>query len=154
MFGMSEADYCFTIKCLTMKLHIMSLLAAAALIVSCSTTRTSTSENAAYASLPSTLRLDFERHYPDATNVTWSQYDATTVPIDWELTDWSAMDASDYVVRFDMGSNNYYALYDANGTWIGSAYAMSNTALLPSAVTTTLNSQFKGYTIDAVQKET
>jgi hypothetical protein len=136
-----------------MKLRILSLLAAAAIITSCSTTKTSTSENAAYAGMPSTIRLDFERHYPDATNVAWTNFDAAAVPIDWELTDWAVLDNDDYVVRFDMGSDNYYAWYDANGTWIGSAYAVSNTSLLPSAVTTTLNSQYKDYTIESIQKE-
>jgi hypothetical protein len=136
-----------------MKLRFLSLLAAAAIITSCTTTRTSTSDNAAYADMPAAIRLDFERHYPDATNVTWSNYDAIAVPIDWELTDWAVLDNNDYVVRFDMGSDNYYAWYDADGTWIGSAYAVSNTALLPSAVRTTLNSQYKDYTIESIQKE-
>ena len=137
-----------------MKLRMLSLLFAVAIITSCTTTRTSTSDNAAYAGLPSTIRLDFERHYPDATNVTWTNYDGSTIPIDWELTDWTVLGTDDYVVRFDMGSDNYYAWYDADGTWIGSAYAMNSTAILPSAVRTTLNSQYKDYTIESIQKET
>ena len=136
-----------------MKLRILSLLIAAAIITSCTTTQTSTSENAAFG-LPSSVRLDFERHYPDATNVTWSNFDAATVPIDWELTDWAVLDADDYVVKFNMGNDAYFAWYDANGTWIGSAYTMSATSTLPAAVTTTLNSQFKDYTIESIQKET
>ena len=137
-----------------MKVQILSLLLSAAIITSCTTTRTSTSENAAYAGMPAAIRMDFERHYPDATNVTWTNYDGSTVPIDWELTDWTVAGTDDYVVRFDMGSDNYYAFYDADGTWIGSAYAMSSTSILPSAVTTTLNNQYKGYTIESIQKET
>ena len=137
-----------------MKLRILSLLAAAAIITSCTTTRTSTSDNAAYAGMPASIRMDFERHYPDATNVTWATYDGSVLPIDWELTDWTVLGTDDYVVRFDMGSDNYYAWYDADGTWIGSAYTLSNTAILPSAVSTTLNNQYKGYTIESIQKET
>src|SRR3982751_6438214 len=105
-----------------MKVRILSLLAAAAIITSCSTTQTSTSDNAAYGGMPATIRMDFERHYPDATNITWTTYDAAALPIDWELTDWAILDNDDYVVRFDMGSDNYYAWYDANGNWIGSTY--------------------------------
>ena len=61
--------------------QIMSLVAAAALLVtSCETTRTSTSNNAAY-DLPVSIRADFEAQYPTATNVTWMRYDATTTPM-------------------------------------------------------------------------
>ncbi|MGZ5189722.1 MAG: PepSY-like domain-containing protein [Flavisolibacter sp.] len=137
-----------------MKLRILSLLFAVAIVTSCTTTRTSTSENAAYAGMPAMIRLDFERHYPDATNITWTNYDGSTLPIDWELTDWTALGSDDYVVRFDMGSDNYYAWYDADGTWIGSSNAISSSSILPSAVTTTLNSQYKDYTIESIQKET
>lgn len=132
----------------------MSFVVAAALLVtSCQTTRTSTSTNAAYDNLPVSVRGDFVAQYPNATNVTWSQYDAATVPIDWEMTGWQVLDANDYVVRFDMGTDTYYAYYDTDGTWVGSAYAISNHNNLPSAVYGTLNSQFKDYTIEKVQRE-
>jgi hypothetical protein len=137
-----------------MKLQIMSLLTAAIVMTSCSTTQTSTSSNAAYGGMPTAVRTDFERHYPDATNIVVTNYDAAAVPIDWELTDWSPLDASDYLVTFNMGNDKYYAWYDANGTWVGSAYALEATSILPSAVTTTLHSQFNGYTIESLQKET
>ena len=51
-----------------MKLQIMSLLTAAIVMASCSTTKTSTSSGAAYGGMPQAVRMDFERHYPDATN--------------------------------------------------------------------------------------
>jgi len=137
-----------------MKLQIMSLLTAAIVMASCSTTKTSTSADAAYGGMPQAIRMDFERHYPDATNIVVTNYDASIVPIDWELTDWSPLDASDYVVTFNMGNDKYYAWYDTEGTWIGSAYALQATSILPSAVSTTLNSQFSGYTIETLQKET
>jgi hypothetical protein len=136
-----------------MKLQIMSLLIATTIMVSCSTTQSSTSSNAAYGNMPQSVRVDFERHYPDASNVLVTHYDAATLPIDWELTDWTALDANDYVVSFNMGSDQYYAWYDSDGTWIGTAYAMSS-SILPSDVTATLNSKFAGYAIDSIQKET
>ena len=134
-----------------MKLPIISLFAAV-VMASCGTTRTSTNTSAAYG-LPVIIRSDFEAQYPTATNVTWSKYDMTTTPIDWELTDWTPMDNNDYVVVFDMGSDKVNAYYDANGTWIGSAYTLTNNSLLPSAVSTTVSNNYSGYTIESVQRE-
>jgi hypothetical protein len=75
------------------------------------------------------------------------------IPIDWELTGWPAMDVDDYVVSFNMDNDRYYAWYDADGTWIGTAYVMSSYAGLPVAVNNVLNNQFSGYTIVSVNKE-
>ena len=133
--------------------QIMSLVAAAALLItSCETTRTSTSNNAAY-DLPVSIRADFEAQYPTATNVTWMQYDATTTPIDWEMTGWEPLDANDYVVRFDLANDQYYAWYDSNGGWIGSAYVVHDYTKLPAAVHALLTNQFRDYTIENVQRE-
>ena len=93
-----------------MKLKIVSLVVAITLLVSCGTTYTSTSNNAAYnVSVPSSIQGHFAVQYPDATNIVWNAYDAATVPIDWEMTGWTMLDASDYVVTFDVGTNKYYA---------------------------------------------
>src|SRR5215218_2870973 len=89
-----------------MKLKIMSLVLATALFVSCGTTYTSTTSNAAYG-LPANIRTNFTALYPDATNVTYTQFDAATAPIDWELNGWTALDANDYAVSFDMGGRKY-----------------------------------------------
>ena len=134
-----------------MKLPIISLFAAV-ILASCGSSRTSTNTSAAYG-LPVVIRSDFEAQYPTATNVTWSKFDYATTPIDWELTDWSSMDNNDYVVQFDMGSDKMYAWYDETGHWIGSAYAVANNSMLPSAINTTLTSNYSGYTIESVQKE-
>jgi hypothetical protein len=143
----------FFIKTFIMKLQIMSLVAAAALAVSsCGTTRTSTSSNAAY-DLPASVRADFSAQYPTATNVTWSAFDPATAPIDWELNSWTMMDANDYVVKFDLGADTYYAWYDSDGEWIGSAYSVVDHARLPASVHATLNSQFPGYNIERIQRE-
>ncbi len=132
---------------------ILSFVAAAALLItSCETSRSSTSNNAAY-DLPVSVRADFEAQYPTATNVTWSQFDAAVTPIDWEMTGWTLLDANDYVVRFDLAGDSYYAYYDTDGTWIGSAYTVSDHNNLPSAVYGVLNQDFKDYTIEKVQRE-
>lgn len=135
-----------------MKKFMCFVAAAALLITSCETSRTSTSNNAAY-DLPVSIRSDFEAQYPTATNVTWSQFDAAITPIDWEMAGWAPLDADDYVVRFDLGTDNYYAYYDSDGTWVGSAYTITNHNNLTSAIYGVLNEQFKDYTIEKVQRE-
>lgn len=155
-----------------MKSRFLSLAAAVALMASCSTpqpattgtttttttdatgttTQTSTSTNAAL-SVPAGIQTSFTARYPTASAVTWSTYDVNTVPVDWELTGWTVMDNSDYVARFRMDDQDYYALYDANGDWIGSYYVVSNNNSLPAAVNSLITSRFNGYTISKVQRE-
>jgi hypothetical protein len=96
----------------------------------------------------------FITQYPNASNVVWSNYDvAVTSPIDWDMAGWNTMDTDDYLVRFDMDNENYYAWYDSDGNWIGSAYAMKDHTQLPPAVTTIINDKYAGYTIDNVNRE-
>ena len=145
-----------------MKVTLLSLSAAALLATACSTpsytdtssttTATSTSTNPAY-STPATLQTSFTTQYPNASNVNWGAYDAATVPIDWELSGWSALDASDHVVSFDMDNQRYYAWYDADGTWIGSTYAVNDVSKLPEAVQNLIKEKYSGYSIDKVHQE-
>ena len=138
-----------------MKFKIMSLVVVAALIISsCGTTRTSTTDNAAYnVDVPQNIRYDFIASYPDAVNVVWNKYDANTVPIDWELTDWTVLDATDYVVTFDQGGTKWYGWYDQDGNLVGTAYAVTDFSRLPYAVNTMLKDKYKDYTIESVQRE-
>jgi hypothetical protein len=136
-----------------MKLRFVSLVAAISLLVSCgTTTRVDTSANPAYG-LPTNIRYSFQTMYPDATNVTMTQYDAGTVPIDWELVGWTSLDPSAHTVSFTVGNDQYYAWYDANGNWIGTTYAISDYTRLPYAVSSILNSNYNGYSIESVQRE-
>jgi uncharacterized membrane protein YkoI len=136
-----------------MKLRIMSLITAMVLLLSCgTTTQTSTSSNPAY-DVPATIQTSFTTQYPNATNVVWSGYDATLVPIDWEMTGWTTLDDNDYVVRFNLDNENYYAWYDSDGNWIGSAYVVNDHATLPAAVNSTITTRYPGYTIESIQKE-
>ena len=137
-----------------MKLKIVSLVVAITLLVSCGTTYTSTSNNAAYnVSVPSSIQGHFAVQYPDATNIVWNAYDAATVPIDWEMTGWTMLDASDYVVTFDVGTNKYYAWYDNTGALVGSAYAITDYSYLPYDVNMMLQNQYKDYTVEAAQRQ-
>ena len=92
------------------KLKLVSLVVATTLLFSCGTTYTSTSDNAAYnVNVPSSIKGNFAVQYPDATNIVWNSYDVATVPIDWEMTGWTTLDNNDYVVTFNVGSDQYYA---------------------------------------------
>ncbi|MGZ3838419.1 MAG: PepSY-like domain-containing protein [Flavisolibacter sp.] len=135
-----------------MKFKLMSLVAATVLFFSCGTTYKSTSSNAAYG-LPSNIRTNFTAMYPDATNVTYTHFDATAAPVDWELNGWNALDTTASAVNFDMGGRKYTAWYDAKGTWVGTAYALNYT-MLPPAVGTLLQQKYDGYNVESVQKET
>jgi hypothetical protein len=136
-----------------MKAKFLSLLAAATLLFACGTTSyTSTSGNAAY-STPANLQSSFSTQYPTASNVTWGAYDAATVPIDWELSGWAPMDATGHTATFDMDGQRYYAWYDANGTWVGSTFTVSDHSKLPSTVQTLIKDKYGDYTIEKVDQE-
>jgi uncharacterized membrane protein YkoI len=95
----------------------------------------------------------FNNQYPNASNVVWTRYDAAVVPIDWELAGWSAMDNNDYLVRFDMDNENYYAWYDDSGNWVGTAYVVKDVKSLPEAVSKAVYDKYSGYTISTVNRE-
>lgn len=103
--------------------------------------------------VPATTQSAFITRYPSATGVEWGRYNEVTVPIEWDLTDWPAMNAQDYVVRYNMNNNQYYAWYDANGNWVGSTYSLTDYNTLPAAVNNTLSSQYPGYSISTANTE-
>lgn len=75
------------------------------------------------------------------------------VPIDWELAGWAPLSSDDYVVQFDMDNQRYYAWYDANGTWVGTANVMTDHTTLPNQVTSVLNTEYPGYSISSINRE-
>lgn len=139
-----------------MKSKLLSAaMAVSVIFMACGTpnnTISSTSSNPAYAT-PDNIRTVFVAQYPNASNVMWSAYDAAVVPIDWELTGWSAMDAGDHAVAFDLDGERYYAWYDSDGTWIGSTYAVNDVTKLPTAVQSLLTSKYSGYSVQKVHQE-
>lgn len=102
---------------------------------------------------PTVIITSFQAKYPTATNVAWSPYDRVTIPIDWEMTGWTALKPGDYVVEFDQDGQHYYAWYDASGRWIGSSSMLANHGDLPKAVRDVLVSKYNGYTITKVERE-
>lgn len=138
-----------------MKFKILSLVAAAGFfIASCGTTYKSTSDSAAYnVTVPSNIRSGFTVAYPDATNIVWNSYDMNNVPIDWDLSGWNTLDNTAYAVTFNMGSDQYYAWYDANGNLIGTATAVSDYTKVPYVVTNMIHDKYSGYNIDWTGRE-
>ncbi len=149
--------YCLTKNERIMKYKILNAVVAASVIFAAcgtpsDTTLSSSSSNPAY-STPSNLQTVFVAQYPSATNVMWTAYDGTLVPIDWELTDWSVLDPGDHAVRFDMDGQRYFAWYDSDGNWIGSTYVVDDYSKLPSSVQSVINTKYSGYTIQKVHQE-
>lgn len=62
-------------------------------------------------------------------------------------------DVSDYVVRYDMDGENYYAWYDSDGSWVGTAYVVKDYTRIPAAINTSLTAQYPAYTITSVNRE-
>lgn len=104
--------------------------------------------------VPAETQRIFAQQYANTSNVVWSSYDANVMVLDdWELSGWQTMDAGDYAVRFDMDNENYYAWYDSDGTWIGTAYVVRDFTTLPLAINTTINRDFPGYAINSINRE-
>lgn len=135
-----------------MKLKILAAVASLGILFSCSEPYRATDQPLG-VTVPENTRVIFNAQYPTASNVVWSQYDQVVVPIDWELSGWQPMDAGDYVVQFDMDNQKYYAWYDADGYWVGTAYAVTDHNMLPLAVSNTLNTELPGYSIKSVNRE-
>ena len=86
-------------------------------------------------SVPAGTQTAFTTQYPGATNAVWASYDSlAAVPIDLRMAGWKSMDAEDRMVKFDLENENYYAWYDSDGNWVGSAYKMEDFTKLPAAV--------------------
>jgi hypothetical protein len=103
--------------------------------------------------VPATTRTAFLTRYPTASNVRWNMYNETSIPIEWSLTDWPALDESDYVVTYTMDNNDYYSWYDSDGTWVGSTYMVRDYKSLPVAVSDMITSKYGGYTISSANLE-
>ena len=133
-----------------MKLKILILAASIALFASCGPSYRVTDTSTVGIDVPVVVKKTFTTAYPTATGVVWSAYDVSTLPIDWDLTGWPAMDQSDYVVTFNMNNDKYYAYYDVNGDWIGTAYVITDYKSLPSGINTMISDKYPGYTITTV----
>jgi hypothetical protein len=134
-----------------MKLKTLLAVAVVGIFTACSTSYRATDTGVV---ISSDATRAFDLQYPSAANVSWSMYDPNVIIVnDWDMTGWSAIDADDYVVQFDMDGERYYAWYDTNGEWIGTAYAVRDFTVLPEMIKTELNVKYPGYTISSANKE-
>jgi hypothetical protein len=146
-------------KSKNMKMQHLILAAGIVVFASCDTPSNTTSADYVTTNasttvvVPATTQTAFVTRYPTATNVEWTMYNTTPIPIDWELTGWPVLDANDYAVRYSINNTPYYAWYDSDGNWIGSTYQVLDYTTLPAAVHSTLSSQYPGYTISDVDRE-
>jgi hypothetical protein len=131
------------------------LIGAAAILLfaACETPYQATDTSTTVVVAPDGTQTAFTTQYPTATNAVWTRYDAAVVPIDWELAGWTMLDEGDYLVRFDMDNENYYAWYDDSGNWIGTAYVVKDIKTLPEPVTTAINNKYASYTISGANRE-
>jgi putative PepSY-like beta-lactamase-inhibitor len=135
-----------------MKLKILMVAAGVAVLASCGPSYRVTEGSAVGVDVPASVKTTFITAYPDASDVTWSMYDASVVPIDMDLTGWSSLDQGDYVATFNMKGDKYYAYYDPNGDWIGTAYVITDYKSMPSPINTMITSKYAGYTITNVDR--
>jgi hypothetical protein len=104
-------------------------------------------------SVPEPIQAKFREKYPSVRDVTWSKY-AAYDGLDWDWTGWPIMDTADFLARFNYNGADYWAWYDNdNSNWVGSVSRLNDFKSLPSAVTKVINSNYAGYTIDAVDQE-
>lgn len=128
------------------------LAAGIGLLASCGPSYRVTNGSTVGIDVPVVVQKTFTTAYPAATDVVWAPYDVSVVPIDWDLTGWPAMDQGDYVVTFNMNNDKYYAYYDANGDWIGTAYVVTDYKSLPSGINAMISDKYPGYTITNVDR--
>jgi hypothetical protein len=135
-----------------MKLRDLFAVAAVSLLAACETPYRATDTTVVVA--PESVQTAFIEQYPYATNVVWTYHDpAIAIPMDWELAGWTIVDENDYLVRFDMDNEYYYAWYDDTGEWIGTAYVMRDFTTTPSVVLSAARNRYPGYTVTSVSRE-
>jgi len=134
-----------------MKLKTFLTAAVITVFTACSTTYRATDTDV-LISAEATKAFDLQ--YPTANNIIWTSYNPGTVIInDWDLGDWAYVDADDYMVEFDMDGEKYYAWYDSDGAWVGSAYVINDFTTLPYEVRTSIYSKFPDFTITKANRE-
>jgi hypothetical protein len=135
-----------------MKLKILMVAAGVAVLASCGPSYRVTEGSTVGIDVPASVKTTFTTAYPTASDVTWTMYDASVVPIDMELAGWSTLDQDDYVAVFNMKGDKYYAYYDPNGDWIGTAYVITDYKSMPTPINTMITSKYAGYTITNVDR--
>jgi hypothetical protein len=101
---------------------------------------------------PDNTRTAFQTKYPNATDVTWSQYKPYD-RINWEWTGWPSMDSSYSAVNYKMNNRSSWSWWDRNNNWIGSSSVLEDSTMLPDPVKKTLKKSYAGYNIKSIDEE-
>jgi hypothetical protein len=101
---------------------------------------------------PDNTRTSFQTKYPNATDVTWSQYKPYE-RINWEWTGWPSMDTSYSAVNYKVNNRNFWSWWDKNNNWIGSSSVVEDSTMLPDPVKKTLKNSYAGYKIKSIDEE-
>jgi hypothetical protein len=117
------------------------------------TVTTSTTDNAMVVEAPQNIRTSFESKYPQATNIRWQYHRPDIADIDWDWSGWTGLDDRDYAVSYNWDGNEYWAWYDQDGNWIGTVNRVADHASLPTAVNTTIKTNYSGNSIVSVDRE-
>ena len=135
-----------------MKLRNFIAVAAIGLLTACTSTRYRATDTGVL--IPVATQRAFDYQYPNSMNIIWDNYDNSVVILnDWEMTGWTVLDADDYEVRFNMDGEKYYAWYDSDGNWVGTAYVVNDFNTLPGEVKHVINMQYATYTIAKANRE-
>jgi hypothetical protein len=97
--------------------------------------------------VPEPVAVSFTKKYPKAERVVWMQYE----PIE---TDDLKLDEKYYYVHYNSDGADYVSWYDNNGQWVKTSTKIENTSGLPDPVNNTIKTEYPGYEIDEVEKET
>ena len=134
-----------------MKLNAILILAAVGTLAACGTPYRATDTT---LGVPDNTQRTFITQYPNSSDVVWAMYDPNVVVLnDWELTGWQTLDETDYVVRFNMDGEQYYAWYDNDGSWVGTAYVVRDYNALPAGINTSLRTLYPSHTITSAHRE-
>jgi hypothetical protein len=83
--------------------------------------------------VPTKVKEAFTQKFPDATSINWDKENDT----EWEA-------------EFKMNGTEYSANFDNTGVWVETEYKISS-ADIPSAVKTTLEKEYAGYSIEGAE---
>lgn len=97
--------------------------------------------------VPEPVTVSFTKKYPKAQRVVYMQYE----PVE---SDDLKLDEKYYYVHYNSDGADYVSWYDNSGEWVKTSTKLVNTSGLPDAVNNTIKSEYPGYEIDEVEKET
>jgi len=136
-----------------MKIKAMVAIAAIVILAACKTSYKAT--DTTYSTVaPAGSETVFLTQYPGASHVIWVHSDPSMpAPFDWQLAKWTPLTDKDYLVRFYLDGDYYYAWYTDSGVWIGSSYTVKDLSRTPPEITNTIRNHYPYYIIDDVRTE-